>query len=196
MKNLAFVILVLLLTSCGIISSTQGKIRYVRTDHNERVIIEKEAKKVEIAENQSLSNESTTSSQAISTDYPAKENLPKMDSEIKISDKANSIKLPDPEPEDDGEEDDQEIVDQALRAERQSKLALTFSAIGMLNILFPFVGVFFMVPGFIFYLISNSSRYITPEGEKNLNTAKKLLITDLVFLILWIVFILALLLLL
>lgn len=200
MKTLLFTLTIFLLASCGMMSSSNGKLRYVKTNQSEKIIIEKEQKQVETLAKEENKEEIILAElvpvETAETEEKISDESVQSSEEIHFEKSEKSSETEDLDPDEESDEYKQEIIDQALHAERLSKFAVVFSYLGLINILLPIIGVLFMIPGLILYLTANNSRYITPLGQDKLKTSKNLLIADLVILVLWILLILVILMLL
>ena len=190
MKHFSLVFLIIILASCSTFHPYVGNLRYVKVATEEVAVIEKSNSKDPSKikeENLEVGTEKKENLfQAATSDliYNEKILLSKnKNQQIKIEQKSRSRQIKDAS-------DDEEIVDQAIRTEKKASAAMFLSIAGILTII-PYLGILPLLVGFIFYIIANSSRYITPFGEKRLKVAKAFLIIDSIILLLWVIFIVA-----
>ena len=194
MKHFSLVFLISILASCSSFHPNVGHLRYVKVATKEVAVIEKSTSKypakikeenLEVAiEKKEILIQAATSDLIYNEEIVLSENK---NQDIKIEQKSRSRQIKDAG-------DDEEIVAQAIRTEKKASAAMFLSITGILTII-PYLGLLPLLVGFIFYIIANSSRYITPFGEKRLKVAKTFLIIDSIILLLWVVFIVAILLL-
>jgi hypothetical protein len=192
MKYFFFIILLAIISSCGTFSSWNGQLRYVKVANQEIAIIEKSTSTdaVEIKEShfeKEIEREETSFLET-TADVSNNEKLvisKKNNQLVNIDLKETNQLITD---------DEDEIVNQAFRTEKNASASMYFAIAGILTII-PYLGIFPLLIGFILYLRANSSRYITPLGEDRLRISKIFLIIDTIILILWIMFIISLILL-
>ncbi len=179
---IGFLCLISILAGCG--SSRTGQLRLIKVNNQRLAVIERD------------------DNQTVQTDVLIKEsddvgitNTIHLSDEISVASKSNQLEYADririknvsalnvpqnkPSPEDTIIQSN-EIADKALEAEKNSKLALGFS-IGGLSIFIPFVGflgIISFIIGAVFYGKANKSKYITPEGQRNLKISKVLIIIE------------------
>ena len=194
MKQFSLIFLISILASCGTFQTNVGHLRYVKVATKEVAVIEKSNSKdlsnikeenLEVGtEKKEILFQVATSNLIYNEETLLSENN---NQDIKIEQKSTSRHIKDAG-------DEEEIVDQAIRTEKKASAAMFLSIAGILTII-PYLGILPLLVGFIFYIIANSSRYITPFGEKRLKVAKTFLIIDSIILLLWVIFIVAILLL-
>jgi len=194
MKHFSLVFLISILASCSTFHPNVGHLRYVKVATKEVAVIEKSTSKdpakikeenLEVAiKKKEILFQAATSDLIYNEEILLSENK---NQDIKIEQKSRSRQIKDAG-------DDEEIVAQAIRTEKKASAAMFLSIAGILTII-PYLGILPLLVGFIFYIIANSSRYITPFGEKRLKVAKTFLIIDSIILLLWVIFIVAILLL-
>jgi|GEM_PF-4980958 len=194
MKHFSLVFLISILASCSSFHPNVGHLRYVKVATKEVAVIEKSTSKdpakikeenLEVAiKKKEILFQAATSDLIYNEEILLSENK---NQDIKIEQKSRSRQIKDAG-------DDEEIVAQAIRTEKKASAAMFLSITGILTII-PYLGLLPLLVGFIFYIIANSSRYITPFGEKRLKVAKTFLIIDSIILLLWVIFIVAILLL-
>jgi len=194
MKHFSLVFLISILASCSTFHPNVGHLRYVKVATKEVAVIEKSTSKdpakikeenLEVAiKKKEILFQAATSDLIYNEEILLSENK---NQDIKIEQKSRSRQIKDAG-------DDEEIVAQAIRTEKKASAAMFLSITGILTII-PYLGLLPLLVGFIFYIIANSSRYITPFGEKRLKVAKTFLIIDSIILLLWVIFIVAILLL-
>jgi hypothetical protein len=194
MKQFSLFFLISILASCGTFHTKVGHLRYVKVATKEVAVIEKSNSKdpskikeeyLEVGtEKKEILFQAATSDLIDNEEILLSENKYQ---DIKIEQKSTSRHIKDAG-------DDDEIVAQAIRTEKKASAAMFLSITGILTII-PYLGILPLLVGFIFYIIANSSRYITPFGEKRLKVAKTFLIIDSIILLLWVIFIVAILLL-
>ncbi len=192
MKQLFTVFLLGLLISCGSLHHRNGNLKLVKSGSGEKIaVIEKETTqkvsrltqdnfpKEENQEIQALANSSLeiiNENQSTSARHKAYTNTPP----------ATKIEKPqDLEPELSSEQ----IISQALRSEKNAKTAFGFSIGGLITLFVPYIGIIGIIFGFIFYTRAHNARFITPNGESKLKSARTLLFIDVLFLFFWILLI-------
>ena len=190
MKHFSLVFLISILASCSTFHPNVGHLRYVKVATKEVAVIEKSTSKdpakikeenLEVAiKKKEILFQAATSDLIYNEEILLSENK---NQDIKIEQKSRSRQIKDAG-------DDEEIVAQAIRTEKKASAAMFLSIAGILTII-PYLGILPLLVGFIFYIIANSSRYITPFGEKRLKVAKTFLIIDSIILLLWVIFIVA-----
>lgn len=183
MRFFIFSVLIIVLASCGTMRPN-GHLRFVKVGQNEVPVIEKNTAKVdEIKESEEAQQEAKNELASIEA---IPEVATDLQNQILVENSSKTTEeFEDLEPEEDEVDVNQQIVDQAIRAEKQAKFSVGLFGVGLISIVMPYLGIFFYIAGIILYSNAKSSRYITPFGENRLGTSKTLLIIDSVILGLW-----------
>jgi len=192
MKFSFAILLILIFASCSMMNQ-HGHFRLVKVEQKDVVILEK----TELPESNEFTHKNVSeelsdrSGSGKSGNTLNSEDNPSIN-EI-IPQKKQDGQGDDLEPEEEETDSDEEIVDQAIRAENNAKLSIGLFGGGIISIILPLVGVFFFIFGLVFYNRAKNSRYITADGERNLRMSRGLMIFDAVVLSLWALLILLLL---
>lgn len=189
MRIYRILFLLIILSSCSTLGRYQT-IRLVKVEQTETVVLEKDKSKKAPTENTNTSDlvqAETTKENMNITDLNISVSAQKDDQNVH---KNSSIKKEDSEPEPEDEEENERIIEQANRAEKNAHASFFLSLAGLISLILPYIGIFPFIVGIIFYSRSNSSRYITPFGDRRLEITKTILSLDAIFLILWTILIL------
>jgi len=189
MKNYITVTLLLVLfASCGLLQPRGGNLRLVKVGEKEEVLIERKYDRTQIqteiqpAEEGSIveaTNSKENSGEQLILERTENESL-EYRRVIHESEKL--------EPEEE-EPSDQQKVEMAYQSERQANTSLYLFLSGLISVFMPYVGIFLFGTGLYFFAKARNARFITPEGESRLNTAKVFLVIDSVILLLWLLLI-------
>lgn len=193
MKFFSIIFLFTLLSSCGNLSKRQGHLRFVRVNKQEIPVIEKNESPAQAIYQQKNDANSSTFSIANSQEKPL-ESLDEKSSFVTPKLEFSATIQNDLEPDIDNPEDESKILEQAIRSENSANASFFLFISSSIAALIPFTVLFSLIPfiiGIIFYSRAKNSRYITPFGEKRLNTSKTFLIINSVILILWTLLIIA-----
>lgn len=189
MKHIALLLFLVTFASCGTVKTKFSQLRYVKVADQEIAVIEKptSTNTLEIKESNFEKEIEKEEISYLKTTADVLNN-----EKLLISDKTiQPVKVDQKETNQVIADDDAEIANQAIRAEKNASAAMFLSIAGILTII-PYLGIFPLLLGFIFYIRANSSRYITPFGENRLKVSKAFLIIDSVIFLLWVIFIVAL----
>lgn len=83
------------------------------------------------------------------------------------------------------DEVDPSILFEASKATKIAKRSLILNSIGLISILIPTLGIFFILTGAISYFRASSFRYITEKGERDRKLSGKILLVDTVIVLIW-----------
>lgn len=189
--------LVLILSSCSIYGSSNGKLRYVRSENKEIAVLDKSDERdnheeylsqKEIVQEVLISKNSSVESTTEVTDI--KDGFSRIDSAAEKNDLSNRDQTT--QPLDLNSDLDERIIDEAYEAERAANTSFILLLIGLISAIVPYLGIIPFIIGLIFYAKSDRSRYITQFGERKQQSAQVVMIIDTVILSLWLLLILAL----
>ncbi len=172
MKHISLLILLIIFVSCGTFKNKVGHLRYVKVADQEVAVIDKSNEKQQLETIKDVSSVSLkeTENNSIETVIASVEDEIPITSGSVISvsttekKKAESLTL-------DGEEED-DIVNQAYRTEKNATAAMIISITAIL------LGIIALIVAYVFYFKAKSSRYITPKGESRLKISKVFLIIE------------------
>lgn len=85
---------------------------------------------------------------------------------------------------------DPEILLEASKSTKIAKRSLVLNSIGLISVIMPTLGIFFILTGAISYFRASSFRYITEAGERNRKLSGQILLIDTAIILLWITLIL------
>lgn len=190
-------LLVLILSSCSIYGSSNGKLRYVRSENEEIAVLDKSDEREnheeylsqkEIVQEVLISKNSSVESRTEVTEI--KDDFGGIDSAAEKNELSNRDQST--QPLDLNPDEDERIVQEAYDAERAANTSFILLLVGLISVFFPYLGLIPFLIGLIFYSKGDRSRYITQFGERKLRSAKVVMIIDSVVLLLWLLLILAL----
>lgn len=201
MRHLSIIILCFFaLTSCGVWNSGSSKLRYVRSDKTEIVIVEREhaAKdkskeiqpELELSQNQFVQEDHGKIPSNLTDDQTP----PPME-EDHLSNLWEEKPFQQHElnhPMDLNPDKDEQIIQEAYEAERAANTSFILMLVGLISIFAPYLGIIPFIIGLIFYAKSDRSRYITQFGERKQRSAEVVMIIDGIILVLWLLLILTL----
>jgi hypothetical protein len=190
-------LLALILSSCSIYGSSNGKLRYVRSENKEIAVLDKTAERdnnVEYLSQKEIVQEVLTSKntvvQSTSDVTEIKDDFDAHDTELEKIELSNQHRTT--QPLDLNPDEDERIIQEAYDAERAANTSFILLLVGLISAFFPYIGIIPFLIGLIFYSKGDRSRYITQFGERKLRSAKVVMIIDSVILLLWLLLILAL----
>ncbi|MFN5909698.1 MAG: hypothetical protein ACK45H_00040 [Bacteroidota bacterium] len=188
-------LLLVVLSSCGALAPVNGKIRLVRSAKSEEVkVIERSTGSSELAVLEEVAPASPkvmqresgtleTSVDNASKDFPTLFPEDEERKDVKVEIRSPEDLLPD---------EDERIINEALKAERDANSAFWLFLTGLSSVFVPYLGFIPFIIGLIFYSRSRNARYITPLGERRSSAATVLLVIDSIVLVLWLILIIAL----
>jgi hypothetical protein len=193
MKQLSILFLLgIVLTSCGILNSGNGKLRYVRSEKGEITVVERQEKDpVQFSEvaanNKEESNSETEETTSVLKEYSS---VAGPDAIVLTEDKNTQKKSEIPQqPLDLNPDEDERIIDEAYEAERAANTSFILMVVGLISAIAPYLGIIPFFIGLYFYSKSDRSRYITQFGERKQRSAQVVMIIDTVILSLWLLLI-------
>lgn len=185
-RLLYFILTIAIVSSCAILPSGKGNLRYVKTDKS-TVVLDKSESNREIVINSEYSEsedvdpiEQNKVTETIRAQDDQIEEI-ELSRGTSKSDVDDSLSIAE-----ESNEDNAGIIHQAVRAEKHANASFFLFIAGLISILIPYLGIIPFLIGVFFYTSSSNSRYITPFGEKRRESAKVLLFIDLIILFLWI----------
>jgi hypothetical protein len=190
MKNYITVTLLLVLfSSCGLLQPRGGNLRLVKVGENKEVLIERNQEYAKIQrDNPPPIFETATVEVANTVESNLEEaNLEKTENRNldyrRVVHESEKIEPEEVEP------TDQQKVDMAYQSERQANTSLYLFLSGLISVFMPYLGIFLFGIGLYFFAKARNARFITPEGESRLNTARIFLVIDSAILLLWLLLI-------
>jgi len=190
MKNyISLTLLLVLFSSCGLLQSRGGNLRLVKVGEKEEVLIERSANHAKIQLERQVAAKEFDTVEVVNT---LESNLSEPDpnktqnSQLEYVDFVDESEKIDPEEE---EPTEQQKVEMAYQSERQANTSLYLFLSGLISVFMPYIGIFLFGFGLFFFSKARNARFITPEGESRLNTARVFLVIDSVILLLWLLLI-------
>ncbi len=196
MKQLSILFLLgIVLTSCAILNSGNGKLRYVRSEKGEITVVERPGKDQVQASEVAVNNKEESNSETEGTVSDRKEyTAAEVVDDVKVTEETREekkSKIPQ-QPQDLNPDEDERIIDEAYEAERAANTSFILMVVGLISAIAPYLGIIPFFIGLYFYSKSDRSRYITQFGERKQRSAQVVMIIDTVILSLWLLLIVAL----
>lgn len=176
----------LLLTSCGSLNSYQ-KIRLVKSQGKEHVVLEK-TDKIDKTSEQLETIEFTPVLASIEV---SEQIVPETNIQPEVAQKQFEKEEIEPEePEEDINE--KEVLYEALKTESRAKKSFIWAVIGLSSAIIPYLGIIPMIVGLVYFAMAKNSRYVTPVGYKKMKNAGIVLLIDAGIILLYVALVLAL----
>jgi flagellar motor component MotA len=190
MKNITFLLLIVILASCGSLSTGFNHVKLVKTEKSEQVVLENEhAKEREsTAQNQFLHIQSSTEEKTLAQLEPKKAEeigAPLLSSKFeipKISTEPDSTA---------NNDDSDEIISQAIQTEKMAGKSMGFLIASFLTSWIPILGLVLFILGVVNYFKARKERYITEKGQTYLLISTIILIVNAILIALALLLIIA-----